>query len=395
MRLWPFLIVFAVAAVLGVLLQHDPGYALFAYKNWTAEMPLWVAILLLIAILIMINVIFWIITTFLSPRRVKVWWQRRRQARARKNTQLGLLELAEGHWKKAEKYLSKSAAYSDNPVVNYLSAARAAEETGAIARRDQYLQLAHRYGKHSDAVVKITEAKLQFKHGDIEKSIATLQHLHDEQPKHPEVLKLLAAVYEGKEDWQSLFALLPAIRKAKVFSDDKEMALEQKVYAGLFPIFSDKDKKSLMHFWDAAPRSIKQHAGSVCAYAQSLHKIGADIEAEALIHKFLKKEFDDDLILLYGRIQGSNSKKQLAFAESLIADHKDNANLFLTLGRLSLRNQLWGKARDYLELSIQSKPCAEAYALLGRLMERLGDMKRRDECYKQGLLHVTNEQLEI
>ena len=71
-----------------------------------------------------------------------------------------------------------------------------------------------------------------------------------------------------------------------------------------------------------------------------------------------------------------------------------NATLFLTLARLCLEDKLWGMARDYLEMSIDCRPSAEAYALLGQLMEQLGDKSKSEETYKNGLLWVVKNQPE-
>ncbi len=45
--LWVFIIALILSTTAGVLIHHDPGYALFAYGDWTTEMPLWLAIFLL------------------------------------------------------------------------------------------------------------------------------------------------------------------------------------------------------------------------------------------------------------------------------------------------------------------------------------------------------------
>lgn len=45
----------------------------------------------------------------------------------------------------------------------------------------------------------------------------------------------------------------------------------------------------------------------------------------------------------------------------------------MALGRLSVRNRLWGKARSYFEASIGSEPTAAAYRELGALLEKMGE----------------------
>ena len=69
--------------------------------------------------------------------------------------------------------------------------------------------------------------------------------------------------------------------------------------------------------------------------------------------------------------------------------------LLLTLGRLSLRNQLWGKGREYFEHALRSSKSvtltAEISAELGRLLEYLGEHERSLVCYQQAMLLMENK----
>jgi HemY protein len=395
-RLWFFVLLFALAVGFGVMIHQDPGYTLFAYQNWTVEMPLWLALIFLIIIaFIMIGLLAIFGFIFGGSNRIRVWWSRRRQKKARINTARGLLELTEGHWKQAERYLSKSAEHSDAPLINYLSAAKAAEAQGTIDRRDRYLELAYHASPTAELAVKLTEAKLQYKHGNIDRSITILEALHEEDPKQVEVLRLLSNLYEKKKDWQALFILLPSIKKANLFpAKDEEFQFEKTIYASLLPYFKD-DKKLLIDFWNASPRSITSNPDCIYGYATILHQIALDNEAEKLLKNSLNKNWQDNLVDLYGKVTGASPKKQLSFAESLLEREPKNSILYLTLGRLCLKNQLWGKARDYLEESIQLKPNTEAYALLGSLMDRLGEKEKSEQYFKKGLNLALPEKFEF
>jgi len=49
------------------------------------------------------------------------------------------------------------------------------------------------------------------------------------------------------------------------------------------------------------------------------------------------------------------------------------------LGRLAMRNELWGKAREYFDTSIEVAPQAEAHGELARLLKCLGEEQLADE----------------
>ena len=53
---------------------------------------------------------------------------------------------------------------------------------------------------------------------------------------------------------------------------------------------------------------------------------------------------------------------------------------------MALRNQLWGKARDYFESSFKLLETPQAYVELGRLLAQLGQHERSSGYYERGLL---------
>ena len=104
-----------------------------------------------------------------------------------------------------------------------------------------------------------------------------------------------------------------------------------------------------------------------------------------MLYAALKRQFDDRLIERYGCVQGRDSARQLAHAEGWLKAHPDNAALLLALARLSLRNELWGKARDYFEASLRIEHRPQTCAELARLLAQLGDAQRSNQLFHEGL----------
>jgi HemY protein len=90
-------------------------------------------------------------------------------------------------------------------------------------------------------------------------------------------------------------------------------------------------------------------------------------------------------VYLYGQLEGGDRKRRLDDAEAWLRDHEKDPVLLLTLGRLCLANQLWGKARAYLEASVQIAPTVETYQALGTLLEQLGEPDKAMHCFRQGM----------
>ena len=390
MRIWLLIFVLILATGVGVLLHEDPGYALFAYKGWTVEMPLWIAILAMLVLFIVTLFGFSLVQRFFSTiDNIKTWWHYRHKKTARTQTDKGLLELAAGRWKNAERLLIKSAHFSETPLINYLSAAKAAEEMGAENRRDHYLEQASIYGEDSALAIGLTQAQLQLTEGQLDKSLKMLQQLYQQAPDNPKVLKYLYMAYEAKNDYEAIFKLLPALRKQSVFKIEVLDQLEIKLYQGLLPkILNEDPAKGIQHllqFWKNIPRTTQNNPVLIAQYCRLLINQGLYSEADTVLKKALQKGLDNHLIYLYG-LTKHQPKKQLAFAESFLPTNKDNAELLFTLGKLCIANQLWGKARDYLEQSLALKPTPEIYQELAKIYDQMGLHEKRDHCYKQGLL---------
>ena len=88
----------------------------------------------------------------------------------------------------------------------------------------------------------------------------------------------------------------------------------------------------------------------------------------------------------YALVQCDDATRQLSRAEGWRSAHPEDAQLLLCLGRLSARDKLWGKARDYFENSYRLEPDAEVCAELGRLLAALGEPKIAAAYFREGLL---------
>ena len=76
--------------------------------------------------------------------------------------------------------------------------------------------------------------------------------------------------------------------------------------------------------------------------------------------------------------------------EEWLKAHPEDAALLVTTARLCMVNELWGKAKSYLESSIAIAPGSNAYALYGRLLNKLGQDEEAKAAFCSGLALVTD-----
>lgn len=385
--LFTALLAMAAAVGLALLVQEDSGYVLIGYKVWTLESSLAWFILMGVMLFGLLYFSLRLIANILTvPQRIRDWKNRRGMRRARRALNQGLVELSEGQWKGAEKHLLRYADQSESPLLNYLAAARSAQQQGAHERRDLYLQQAHESMPSADVAVGLTQAELQLAHEQLEQALATLMHLRSIAPKHAYVLNLLKTLYKRLEDWPQLRDLIPELRKQKVIDEAEQLQLEVIVYSGLLTQAAQAtESDQLGQTWNQVPRNLRSNEGLIACYAQHLMKREQSTQAEALIRETLRRNWNEELIELYGRIEGPEPGKQLSTAEEWLSKNPRNPTLLLALGRLCLRCKLWGKARSYLEASIGAEGTPAAYRELGALLEQMEETDQALACYRSGL----------
>ena len=388
-RLLKFWLVMLAGAAVGVVVSHDSGHVLISVGHWTIEMSL--ARLVLLIVLLFGGLYFLIrlaVRTRRLPRDLRTWKQQRGMHKAREAMTRGLLEMSEGNWRAAERRLVRYADRSETPLLNYLAAARAAQLQGAHDRRDAYIRRAHEHMPSADVAVSLTQAELQLADQQLEQALATLRRLRQMAPCHTYVLRLLHRLYEQLGDWEHLLELIPELQRRKVIPARELRALEIKTHRKLLEnAFLSKDPKDLDRSWTTVPKTIRNEPRLAGDYAGHLQERGRDEEAERLLREALKLSWDPHLVEIYGLLDCPKPGRQLARLEKFLKDHPDDPVLLLTLSRLSMRAQLWGKARAYLEASVAHNGPIDAYRELARLLEHMGEEAEALQIYRKALTH--------
>ncbi len=381
---------FAVA--IGSLAGSDTGYVMMTISGWTIQTSATMfVIVLFLGFLTIYFVVRSLVRFWKIPKDLKVWRHHRNQRRAEKYLTQGLIHMTEGRWKKAEHDFCKAAPYSRAPYVNYLCAARAAQELRAVNRRDEYLRLAYHDNPDANIAVGITQAELQLSQEQTEQALATLKHLQHKQPDQIQVKQLLLETYTDLNDWQSVLKIIPSIEKTSLYPREQIQAKQLEAYAGLLKEAGNiEDKEKLDTIWANIPRKLKQHFYLIEVYINERLKFENTADCELLLRNALKRQWDNMLVRLYGLVVGTDTSKQLAIAESWLQNHARDPVLLLSLGRICMRNKLWGKARDYLQESIDVQANPEAYYEFAQLHEHEGSNEEAALCYEKGLALATN-----
>ena len=74
---------------------------------------------------------------------------------------------------------------------------------------------------------------------------------------------------------------------------------------------------------------------------------------------------------------------RIAQAEKWLEHHPRDGALLLTLGRLCRQQQLWGKARSYLEAALAVAPSRAAHVELAQLLDQLEESALAIRHYRE------------
>lgn len=381
--------VLLASIILGIQLNKDPGYVLIAMNHWTIETTLWIAILGLIFLFLIAHLFLRLCHKIAStPGAMSDWHNKRQAQKAQAITRKGLIEYSEGYWQKAKNHLIQALPNTDTPLLNYLTAARAAQKMGDSQLRDDFLREAQQSMPEAKIAVELTQAQLQLANHQWEQALATLRHLHDIAPRHPYVLKLLMQLYQEVRDWSHLIALLPDLKKYQVVEQQEFASLQHNAYLqALADLARQNNTAAVTALFHSLPKHLTADPDIVAEYSRFLFKNNEYASAKDLLRRCLRKEFHPQLITLYSSLPGDEG--QLLFAEGLLKKNPHSAVLYLCLGQLCINRQLWGKAKYYLEKSNEIEPSPHAYMALGKLQEKLGDPILACASYKRGLELIT------
>lgn len=390
-----FLALLAISFLLANSILNDHGYVMIAYDGTTFETSLWGLLLLIILPLGVLGISFGLLkAAFSLLGALNPFSSHSRHADAQKQFDQSLIELIQGHWDKAEKLASKSAKTVGSPLVAYLIAAKSAHEQGNFEASTQWLRLADNGTPESSMAVGLTQAQLQMSSNHLEQALATLQHLHKQYPQHTYVLKMLKQVYMRLRDWGALNKLLPVLRKHKVISDSEASQLEKQACQALLEqnYLSSRHRheleeriQPLKQIWESFSTKQKKDTQNLHYYCDYLARLGGERQAAAILRDNLGKQYNASLMTLYGIFVDADPQKQLLFAEGLLSQRTNDADLLLALGRIAVRNELWGKAQEYLEMSLKLHKNTEVYNELGSLFAKLEKFEESARCYQEAL----------
>ena len=370
------LALFLAAGVIALAAKYNSGYVLLVVQSYRIELSLNMLLVLLVALFF----IFYFIVRLLSvtlrlPTTIRTFRTQRRHEAAHMALLNGTKEFLEGRYAKAEKTANRAIKFKESPAfiaINAVIAARSAHELNKYSQRDEFINVLENNAPDEIALRIMTKAELLLDENRHEEALIILQTLHTvEKNQKTAILRLELRAQQQSNNWDKVLELVDQLTKRDAL--DKSLAEEFRCHAHLENFKNNVwNKQSLQRYWRNMPSVEKENSKLASSAAQAHIALGDCTAAQKIIEESLNKQWNSELVRIYSDCLKGNVPRQIEYAETWwLKFHPNDFNLLLTLGKLCIQCELWGKAQNYLETSIVVESSYEAHLMLALLNDKI------------------------
>ena len=314
------------------------------------------------------------------PERVRVYRERRSDWGAQRGLVVALKALLEGRFARAERAAERVQGYPQIAGLAALLGARAAHRMQEHARRDQWLERAAVDPELATAR-SVVSAELWAEQRENLRVLQTIEAMQQAGARHIHVLRMAAVAHLQLGHWEDALRIVRALEKHRGLPAPACAAYKAMAYRGLL---QDADGADLFsRAWNAVPASDRRAPDLALVAARAFNGFGMGTEAAKAIEDALEAVWNESLLDEYDRCTLADGRASLARAERWLAQHGPSAALLRCLGRICLRERLWGKARAYLEDSRRLAPAPETSLALGELADAVADPQAAAQAYRE------------
>jgi HemY protein len=371
LAIWSIILA-AVAVGIALIARNSTGYVVIFSGSQRIELSLNLLVFLVIAGYFAFYFIARMAATLVAiPARVRAYRENRTRSRLRQALDDALLAFFQGRYASAEKSAAVALAGEDTKGVAAIIAARSAHELGRFNEREQFLEEAKGAAPEVDQARLTTLADLLVSQGRHAEALAVLKDLSARDSRNLRLLRLRLQAEQALRNWDEVLDTVGALAKLGGIGPAEAAAVRRAAHLGNLNRKA-QDAAALSAYWKQLPAEMRTEP-LVAATAARYHlALGGNAEAQQIIEQSLEREWNPTLVALYGDASGADALPQIERAERWLREHARDPALLLALGKLCMRQGLWGKAQSYIEASLALEPTHDGHMTLAALMETIG-----------------------
>ncbi|MCK3657827.1 heme biosynthesis protein HemY [Pasteurellaceae bacterium Pebbles2] len=358
------MLVLLAGLIAGPYLSGKQGYVLIQTADSNYELSLVTLVIFFVVAMAIVYGIEWLFTRFTKlSTNTYSWFSRRKRTRAQKQTLEGLMRMDEGNYSKAEKLISKNAKHSDEPILNFIKAAEAAQQRGDEFNANKYLMEATELAGSDNLAVELARTRILLQQRKLPAARSSVDSLLVMTNKNPEVLRLAVEIYKKSKAYQALDGILELIEKRGLYSSAKFTALQREVEDGLLDeMMNEQGSDGLLSWWEEQPRKRRHDNYVRVGLIQRLidcndHESAYDLTIETIKKLDDNQEIGRALFAQITRLQATDSSKLIKMLEKRTKhiDADSACCLHRALGYLHVRNAEFEKAATAFKKVVEQK----------------------------------------
>lgn len=384
MKVWRWILLLVIVAALAAFGWHwiaeDPGYVLLRLRGWRVETTVVAAVVILLLAWALITAVWRLVRWpfgALSRRHRRLSQQRFGE---------GLIALIEGRHGDAERDLNRASRLPSLRGPALLVSAEAASRRGEHVRALEALDQA---SQSAPQAARVLRARMLRSEGKPAEALALLVPESDKGSLTPAGWRELALAALASGDLRRAREALAPLQKSAALGTRGYATLEIEVLTAA--LNATPDGAALNALWSQLPKTQRRVPAVIDAYARRAAGFGLSLPAMDEVESALRREWSPLLIQTYGTLAGDDIEARLRRAEGWLDAHPNDASLLLTLGRMCVRLELWGKAQQYLQRALALAPTAGAWEASGDAFAGQGDLPNAQRCYRNALASSRGE----
>lgn len=379
------MLVLLAGLIAGPYLSGKQGYVLIETNSYNIEMSITMLVVFFVIAMAVIYGIEVIVTRFcrLSSDTYH-WFSRRKRAKAQKQTLEGLMRMNEGDYSKAEKLIGKNAKHSEEPILNFITAAEAAQQRGDEFSANRYLLEATELAGSDNLMVELARTRILLQQGKLPAARSSVDSLLVMTNRNKEVLKLAVDIYLKSKAYLALDKILDQIESAGLYTAQDFIQLQRQVENGLLDEkMNEEGVDGLLTWWNNQPRKRRHDLSVKIALIQRLidcndHETAYELTLEAL--KKVEDQSPENRLLCtqIARLQPEDNSKLIKLMEKRAnkAIEGEHCCIYRALGYLYVRNNDLTQASQAFKHVVANKAQLEAtdVNMAAYVFEQVGKM---------------------
>ncbi|MDB5812981.1 MAG: Heme biosynthesis protein HemY [Rhodocyclales bacterium] len=376
------LALFTAAVALILAFNYNVAYALFVWPPWRVQISMNLLIVLTLVGFFLLHALSRLIAqTLRLPVEVRAWRTQRKRDNATRLLHEAERLFMEGRFGQALKHAEAAIEIGAPQGLGALLAARSAQALREYERRDRWLEFARGHDKDIRMARLVLEAEFAVADRRFDDAASRLDELRTAGHRHIAVLRLALQTEQARGRWDEVARIARQLRKVKALSADQAAPLVRRALIEQMRE-AEGELEPLQRIWNSITTAERRDVGLLLRAVPYLVNSGDLVMGVTAIEEALEREWEPELAVLYGRCRTLDLHRQLVTAEGWLRQHPEDAGLLLTLARLCLRGQLWGKAQSYLEASLSISPSRAAHLELAKLADSLGRQEEAQSHYR-------------